>query len=278
MERIRRFPSPLIRRQLVRAGIESSLLRVEELERLEAVTPHELSFEPLDDPVGYLRLADAPSPLRLGICDRQAETIVLSWTADDLRRAAASGARAMRAAGILPRMKIANTLDGGFETPGSLILGDAVEALGGLDIPLGPVRDDRSALAAAELLARVGVDVLVASPPTAGPLLSAIERGGARSLAGILWLGPDPPRLNLGCWWRRWIAVPEVAIFTAIECERGRLHLDPSLRGEVENGRVVLTPLVGDAPVLRYDSGLRAGVDASACGCGESGMSLVLRS
>src|SRR5207253_4511909 len=69
----------------------------------------------------------------------------------------AAGVRLLRRLGVAPGMRVANTLPGALATPGSLLLGDVVEELGALDVPLG----DGPPAAAWELVDRVQPDVIV---------------------------------------------------------------------------------------------------------------------
>ncbi|MGH7860452.1 MAG: hypothetical protein ACREQY_24240 [Candidatus Binatia bacterium] len=271
IERIRRAPSPRIRRQLADAGIDPARFAAGDLSRVAPLDPSSLDLDRLDDPVAELRLADAPPPVRLGTCERAGATIVLTWTGRDLARIAATGAAMLRRAGVAPGMKVANTLEGGFATPGSLALGDAAEALGALDVPLGPAGEENAAAAVLDLLHRIAVDVLVLNAGTAQGLLPLLASRPPRSLRGIVWLGLERPAIELPVPCRRWLSVPEVSVFAAIECERASFHLDPGTLPETIDERLLLTMLAGDAPVLRADAGIPARPLAATCDCGVSG-------
>ena len=272
--RVRGSPSPLLRRQLAEAGLEPSRLQLEEVSRLPRLLPRDLDLDRLADPVGWLRLGDAAPPIRLGSCEREGATIVLTWTAADLARIAETGARALAAAGVTPGMKVANTLEGGFETPGSLVLGDALEKLGALDVPLGPVRDEKTARSVAELLDRIAADVLVLDGRSASGLLAALAEtppsGWPRGWRGTLWLGLDPLPRALPGWRRRWLSVPEVSVFLAVECHRGALHLDPNVLVEIRDRHALMSSTAGDAPLFAYDAGLEARAVRSGCSCGDA--------
>lgn len=268
IERIRRAPSPLLRRELERAGIEPARFRAEDRCALRPIAAAELDLDALDDPVGALRLADAPPPVRLGASDHGDTTVVLSWTARDLRRSAESGARALAAAGVRPGMKVANTLEGGLATPGSLGVGDAVEALGALDVPLGPCRDARSGDAAWALLDRVAVDALILDRPGAAGLLAKLRVAPPRAWRVTLWLGLDRPEDFPA--WRRWVAVPEVALFTALDCEAGEPHVADDVHAEIVDDRLVVGALGGDAPLLRFATGFAAALASERCRCGRA--------
>jgi hypothetical protein len=269
LERLRRSPSALIARQLAAAGIRVEAFRLADLSRIASLGPGDLDLEQCDDPVGSPRLADAPAPIRLGACERSGRTIVVTFTAADLERAAATGARAFAAAGIEPGMKVANTLEGGLETPGSLIVGDALERLRALDVPLGPVRDEKTAKTIAAMIDRLGVDVLIGDARSAGALLRELRAAPPRSWRGTLWLGAERPAEDFGGWWRRWISLPEVSVFLAVECGRGSLHLDPDVHLEMRAGAPRLSSLAGDAPLLAYEAGMPLRAAAQACACGD---------
>ncbi|MGH7818928.1 MAG: hypothetical protein ACREQ9_04070, partial [Candidatus Binatia bacterium] len=90
-----------------------------------------------------------------------------------------------------------------------------------------------------------------------------------RRLRGVVWLGADAPPAVLPGWRRRWLSIPEASVFAAIECGKGSFHLDPDLIVETERGRLLVTMLAGDSPVLRADTGLDGRVVAGACACGD---------
>jgi hypothetical protein len=275
-KRVRRNPSPLLVRQLAAMNATSADVRLTDLARAPSLEPRDLDFSRLDDPVAAPRLADAARPVRLGACERSGATIVVTFTANDLERVAAYGARALAAAGLERGMKVANTLEGGLETPGSLILGDALERLGALDVPLGPAREERAVKALAAMVDRVAADVLVLDGPTGAPLLVELRKHPPRSWRGTVWLGDDPPTGVPG-WCRRWISVPEASVFFAVECRSGTLHADPELHLEEREGSLRLTSLAGDAPLFAYDPGLALRLVRATCPCGDSRSAVALR-
>ncbi len=274
LERLRRFPSPVVRRQVAAAGLDAESFGLEDLAKIAPLAPREIALDRLEDPVGYLRLADAARPVRLGTCVRDGVTIVLAWAGAELASLAEAGVRALARVGVKPGMKVANTLEGGFATPGSLVLGDAVERLGALDVPLGPVREERGAAAIRDLLDRIGADFLVLDADTSSALLPEILRRPPHGWRATLWLGDEAPPAGLPGSVRRWIAVPEVSVFLAIECGRGACHLDPAVRAESSDGRLILTALGGDAPVLRYDCRLPLASLGDSCDCGDPALTI----
>src|SRR5213083_3654773 len=129
-------------------------------------------------PHGTRRPPGAAPPVRLGVSGSGAELLLLAWSAADLARERVAGTRLLARLGVAPGMRVANTLPGALATPGSLLLGDVVEELGALDVPLGTVEDERAAREAWELVDRVRPDVvvlpgatalLVSAPPAARP-------------------------------------------------------------------------------------------------------------
>jgi len=280
LERVRRSPSPLIARQLAAVGVRAADFEPGHLPRLPTVAPHDLRLRRGGDPIADVRLADAATPVRLGACERAGETIVVTFTAADLDRVASYGARALGAAGVARGMKVANTLDGGIETPGSLILGDALERLGALDVPLGPVRDTAAAQAMARLVDRIGIDVLITSDASGAALVAALEQTPASisSWRGTIWLGAEERRAGADRWWRRWISVPEVSVFLAVECTRGALHLDPDVKAELRDGELCCSALAGDAPLLAYRPGVGLRVSEQTCSCADPRLVVEIRS
>jgi hypothetical protein len=216
--------------------------------------------------------------VRAGASGSGPDLLVLTWTAADLARERAAGVRLLGRLGVAPGMRVANTLPGALATPGSLLLGDVVEELRALDVPLGPVGDAGAARQAWELFDRVEADVLVVDAASAGPLFAGAPPAARPWWRGIvrLWPADAPPPAFAG-WQRTWLAVPEATSFVAGECAQRRLHADDGLVVEVVDeagtslpagtaGLLALTPLGPDAPLLRYASGLRGRIASCACG------------
>src|SRR5262245_56637631 len=74
-----------------------------------------------------------------------------AWSRADLDREAALGARMLRRAGLAPRGRSADTLDGGLVAPGTLAVTDALDALDALALPVGPIVDAAGLKRAAEV-------------------------------------------------------------------------------------------------------------------------------
>jgi hypothetical protein len=272
LERVRRAPSPLLRVQSAAARIDPAALTLDDLPRLPRISPEDLDLDRLDDPVGHVRLADAAAPNRLGVSARGEQSVVVSWTAADLARLAADGARALGAAGIRRGNRVANTLEGGLTVPGSLALGDALEALGALDVPLGPASDEKSGEALAALIDRIGIEVLVVDAPSASALLPILAARRRPGVQGIVWTGAREPEWpeRLPAWRRRWLSLPEVHVHAAVGCTAGALHVEPTVRVDAVDDVLYWSALAGDAPIWRYDVGLVGALGRERCSCGDS--------
>ena len=229
-------------------------------------------------PLGGRALSDGALPTRVGITGTGADLLVLAWPPADLAREVAAGARVLRRLGIAPAMRVANTLPGALATPGALLLGDVVEEIGGLDVPLGVIDSDASARAAWELIDRVQVEVLVLDDTSGPRLLAAMPAGDRPWWRGIVWrrLGTSAASSTPGFagWQRSWLAVPEVASFIAHSCAAGRHHVDEGVAADVVDGTLVLARRDG-AP-LRYVTDVRA--TPASCSCGAGGVALNLLS
>src|SRR5579862_1921560 len=242
------------------------------------------------------RRPSAPTlAIRAGTTGRGAELLVLTWSAADLGRERVAGARLLGRLGIAADMRVANTLPGGLATPGSLLLGDVVEVIGALDIPLGSVASAAAARTAWELFDRVRPDVLILDTVSAGPLFTApppIPRPWWRAIIWLHTSNVPPERAVLPAaagfrgWQRAWLAIPEVTSFVAASCSEGRFHTDDEVILEIVEatgasslpvnpiGEVVVA-LGAQAATCRYRSGLRGRL-VSTCVCGEPGQVLEL--
>lgn len=223
------------------------------------------------------RAANGQHFVRIGITGSGEDLLVLRWTAADLARERCAGARVLASFGIAAGMRIANTLAGALASPGSLLLGDVVEEMGCLDVPLGYTNGEAAAKAAWELIDRVQPQVLVLDPTSAAPLFAAATAARRDWLQGLVWLQTKeedprtevPASLGFDGWQRRWLAVAEAASFAAGECRAGNLHNDPGVLAEVVDGQLLLTPVERDDAVPRYATGLRARL-SGPCSCGGS--------
>jgi len=214
------------------------------------------------------RAVDDP-PVRVGATGTGADLLLLGWTAHELADEVAAGARLFGRFGIAPGARVANTLPGALVTPGCLLVGDVVEAIGALDVPLGVVESEAAARPAWELFDRVEASVLVAEPgPATTTFFATAPRADRPWWRGIVWLSrgaaatPVPPPPGFAGWQRTWLAVPEATSFVAGSCPHGGFHVDEGVAVTVEDGELV----VGRR---RYASGLRArAIDRCPCGAG----------
>ena len=257
------------------------------LERPPLTRREELLRDQLEHlPHSTRRRADTAPAVRAGITGSGADLLVLTWTAADLARERRAGARLLAHLGVRAGMAVANTLRGALATPGALLLGDVIEEIGALDVPLGAIDNEAAARQAWELVDRVQPAIMVVDPASATRFFAAIPPAERPWWQGLVWLhagGAPAPRLTVpdvarfSGWQRVWLAVPEAASFVAYSCAAGRLHCDAGVIAEVVDDTLVLTPLGVDSPVLRYATGLRARVLDAPCACGSDALGIELR-
>src|SRR5579885_3261049 len=193
----------------------------------------------------HLRRSAGDAPVRVGITGSGADLLVLTWSAADLARERAAGARLLGRLGVRRGVPVANALPGALATPGALLLGDVVEEL-------------------------------AAAPPA--------ERPWWRGIVWLRTATSVPPRVRppagFGGWQRVWLAVPEATSFVAHTCARGTFHLDEEVRAEVVGAgcvrTLVLTALGFESRLLRYVTGLDARLLDGPCACGAAGAALLL--
>jgi phenylacetate-coenzyme A ligase PaaK-like adenylate-forming protein len=286
LQRIVQAPSAFCRQRLVAAGWDVSSLEPELLARLPLTRRAQLLRDQLEHPPhGTRRCMDAAPPVRAGITSSGAELLVLSWTAADLARERRAGARLLTRLGIRSGMAVANTLRGALATPGALLLGDVLEEIGALDVPLGAIENDAVARQAWQLVDRVQPTVMIVDHAAAARFFAAMPAAERPWWRGIVWLNAGaveapqstvPAVARFTGWQRLWLAVPEATSFVAYACAAGRLHCDEGVVAEVVDGELVLTPLAVDAPVLRYVTGVRARALDTPCACGSDAAGLEL--
>src|SRR5438067_9992035 len=152
--------------------------------------------------------------VRVGVSGTGETLLVLAWSEAELARERAAGVRLFRRLGVAPGTRVANTLPGALATPGSLLLGDVVEELGALDVPLGAVEDAAAARQAWDLVERVTPDVIVLDDATTATFLAAAPPAERPWWRGIVWLRVGarvgcpaiPPTVAFGGWLREWLA------------------------------------------------------------------------
>jgi phenylacetate-coenzyme A ligase PaaK-like adenylate-forming protein len=306
LDRIVRAPSPFYRAVVSAAGGSSRSRSADVLAQLPPTTRAELLHDQLAAlPFGTRRFADAAWPVRLGATGTGSELLLLAWTAGELARERAAGVRVLERAGVQRGMRVANTLPGALTTPGALLLGDVVEELGALDVPLGVITGGEQARQAWGLIDRVEPAVLVLEAAAALPLFEEAPERWRPWCAGIVWLDrgtrpapvppPVPAKVGFTGWQRSWLAIPEATSFVAASCaaeiaarEGVRFHVDDAVIAEVvepssgvpvstgQRGALVLTPLGVDAPLLRYAAGLPVQKSDAPCPCGAGGVSFEL--
>ncbi|HXQ23620.1 MAG TPA: hypothetical protein VN812_18215 [Candidatus Acidoferrales bacterium] len=272
----------------------------ETLTRLPLTRREELVRDQLAQlPHGTRRFADAGLPVRAGATGSGETLLVLTWSAADLARERAAGARVLARLGVAAGMRVANTLPGALATPGALLLGDVIEELGALDVPLGVIENETAARQAWELVDRVQPAVMILEPMPAARLFAVAPAAARPWWQGIIWLQRSAapvqsPALPDGAgfqgWQRTWLAVPEATSFVASSCALSRFHVDEGVVAEIvddatgealppeRGGTLALTPLGVDTPVMRYASGVRARAISAPCACGTGGLVLELPS
>jgi phenylacetate-CoA ligase len=235
-------------------------------------------------PFGRFQLAPAPF-IRAGLTTTAVpRPTPIAWTRADLDAEAQLGARALRRAGLSPRARSSDCLDGGLVTPGTLAVADALDALDALALPVGPITSDAALQRAAEVWEIIQPSLLIVDAPSLAFLYTAAAFPHPAAFAVLLT--PSSPA-ELAASARpdvfRIFSVPQVGTFTAGECvAHAGFHLaeDAVLAEIVDDagaplaehatGRLLLTTLTRSLAVLRFDTGLRASLDRSPCTCGET--------
>jgi hypothetical protein len=248
-------------------------------------------------PLGSRRLPASGNPVRAGVTGSGESLLVLAWSAAELGRERAAGVRLLSRLGVAAGTRIANALPGALATPGSLLLGDVVQDLGGLDVPVGSVESAAAATQAWTLIDLVEPEVVILNRTSASNLFAAIPAVERPWWKGIVWLRtdtengttPSPPEATgFAGWQRTWLAAPEATSFVAVSCASERFHLDSQVVAEVVEaqtgetldegsvGDVVLTPLGLEIALLRYVTAFRGKMPDGNCPCGADGPTLLL--
>ena len=258
----------------------------ERLERAPILTAAELADEvEAHPPFGRLQLE--PEPLIRAALATAAlpRPTPIAWTRADLDADARLGARALRRAGLAPRARSSDTLDGGLIAPGTLAIADALDALDALALPVGPVTVDNALQRVAEVWDIVRPDVLIVDAPSLAFLYSAAAYPRPRAFAVLLTPAhavelAAPPRADV----YRIFSVPQVSTFVAGECaaHEGYHLAEDAVVAEIvgdapgaplpdgRRGRLLLTTLTRNLALLRFDTGLSAVIDRAPCACGET--------
>jgi len=174
-----------------------------------------------------------PPLVRCGIAGSGEDMVVLAWTAAALAVERDAGVAMLRRFGVKPGMRAVHTLPGALFTPGSLLLGDVLEALGVLDVPLGPIRKESDSALLWSTVRSLNADVLVTEAASGLRILR--EQPPADVLAKLrhwIWMSEDPtftipplPPLASGTRCALWLTAPEAECFFAYRCPESSVHL-----------------------------------------------------
>jgi hypothetical protein len=235
------------------------------LREVPVVAPDELARDEHEHPpFGSWRSGDAFVRVGWTLVPRVLEALFFS--AGDLAREAAVGARSLAAAGLERGWRETNTLAGGLATPGSLLVGDAVQALGSLDMPVGPLDKPPARATALDFWSRVRPDFAVLDTAGATDLaaLLADEKRSARELglraAALITdlRDPAPVVLDLGLPLTRIVGLAEAFSLLAAQTPDGAFFPPADeVYCEVLDGQLVLTTLHHTAALVRYAPGVR---------------------
>jgi len=255
------------------------------LRDLPIVTAEELARDEREHPpFGSWRATGAFVRVGWTLAPRALEALFFS--ASDLEREAAVGARSLAAAGLEAGWRETNTLPGGLATPGSLLIGDAAESLGSLDMPVGPLDKAPARATALDFWSRVRPDFVVLDAAGAVDLaaLLAGEKKGARDIglrAAALVSDLRDPELevpDLGVPLTRIVGLAEAfSLLAARQSDGAFFPPADEVRCEVLDGQLVLTTLHHGAALVRYAPGVRArpvGVGTASSGPQVSGFRL----
>jgi hypothetical protein len=194
------------------------------------------------------------------------------FSADDLERESAVGAAALSRAGLSPGDRETNTLAGGLYTPGSLIVGDAAQALGALDMPVGPLTTEAARAQAFDFWQRVPPDFGVLDLAGLFEIEALLrERRATASSLGLRGVAlvtdlrdpvPDPAVVEaLAVPVTRIVGLAEAYSLLAARDQRGCFLVPPTeVVVEVQEGELLLTTLEHSAALVRYAPGVRAEV------------------
>ncbi len=238
-------------------------------ETLAGLVPLQLDELAADErehpPYGSWRAAQ--SFVRVGVPARPSALEMLVFTTEDLAAEARVGAIALAAAGLAPGGRETNTLPGGLVTPGSLVVGDAAQALGALDMPVGPIGAAGPRDVAFDFWQRVKPDFAVLDPAGARDLASLLaDKGtdatglGIRAAAIVTDLrDPEPEIPELGVPTTRIVGLAEAFSLLAARDGEGRYAAPgDEVIVEVLDGELVLTTLTHAAALVRFAPGVRA--------------------
>lgn len=238
----------------------------ESLERLAPLKIEELAAdEQAHPPYGSWRAAR--SFVRVGVPARPSALEMLVFTADDLAAESRVGALALSAAGLAPGGRATNAFAGGLMTPGSLVVGDATQELGALDMPVGPISAQGPRDVAFDFWQRVKPDFAVLDPAGMRDLASLLadkhtsaRELGIRAVALVTDLRDGTPEVpDLGVPVTRIVGLAEAFSLLAA-CDAHGTYVAPGdeVVLEVVDGELLVTTLRHSAALVRYATGVRA--------------------
>lgn len=204
--------------------------------------------------------------VRVGVPRRPSPLQLVLFTAEDLEREARIGSLALAAAGLAPGGRETNTLPGGLPTPGSLIVGDAAQALGALDMPVGPLAGPAREVAF-DFWQRVKPDFAVLDEAGVGDLAALLAEKGttaqAMGLRAVAVVGDlrdaASPLPNLGVPVTRIAGLAEAfSLLAARDADGVWVAPREEVVVEVLDGELLLTTLRHSAALVRYATGVRA--------------------
>ena len=192
----------------------------DELAVLPVMSGEEFATEVVEHPpFGRLRI-EGDDLIRAGLATAGVpQPTPIAWSRTDLDDEAVLGARALWRAGLRPRGRGSDCLDGGLIAPGTLAVTDALDALDALALPVGPLTSDAALQRATEVWEIVRPQLLIAdaashaflrqssTAPRDLPLLVLLTPADADRLAA-------PPEADV-C---RVFSLPQACTFLAGEC------------------------------------------------------------
>jgi hypothetical protein len=246
-----------------RAGLSRA---PESLDGLEPVRIDELAADERAHPP-YGSWHAASSFVRVGVPARDSALEMLVFTTEDLAAEARVGALALSAAGLAPGGRETNAFAGGLPTPGSLVVGDSAQALGALDMPVGPITAAGPRDTAFDFWQRVKPDFAVLDPAGVRDLASLLAEKkttandlGLRAAALVTDLrDPAPEVPDLGVPVTRIVGLAEAFSLLAA-CDAHGTFVAPGTEVvlEVQDGELLVTTLNHSAALVRYAPGVRA--------------------
>src|SRR5690606_5778787 len=229
--------------------------------RIEALAADEQAHPP------YGTWRAASEFVRAGLPVRTSPPEMVVFTAAALELQSRVRALALSIVRLAPGGRETNTLPGGLATPGALVVGDAAQALGALDMPVGPIGGGPPRDAAFDFWQRVKPDFVVLDAAGAADLARLLdERGTTASGIGLRGAvvvsdlrDPLPEVPELGVPVARIVGLAEAFSLLA-PCDADGVFVVP--RGEVIvevlDGELVVTTLRHSAALVRHATGVRA--------------------